>query len=181
MQNVRVWVAAEFFDRDLEFQIAATAGKSAASCKIKFFVLIVECNTHDAICADDVESKLKSTHTLIGNWRAMVYGPRVVVWNVCSPDTEIHLLHDGLMIQGDSVSLFPLRIFGHRSTHTYVFLQGRSMWLRADALHPDRYKQYFINTVEAVRILSTRYNTSQVNKTYRLATISSRIMHGAFD
>jgi hypothetical protein len=54
----------------------------------------------------------------------------------------------------------------HRSTlsltHTYVFLQGRSMWVRADALHPDRYKQYFINTVEAVRILSTRYNTSQV-------------------
>jgi len=28
MQNVRVWVAAEFFDQDLEFHIAATAGKT---------------------------------------------------------------------------------------------------------------------------------------------------------
>ena len=50
--------------------------------------------------ADCFEHKMKTTHMVMGNWRGMVRGPRVVLWNIKEPDGEIHLLEDGFIMLG---------------------------------------------------------------------------------
>ena len=89
--------------------------------------------------ADCFEHKMKTTHMVMGHWRGMVRGPRVVVWNVKAPDGEIHLLEDGFIMLGTA---------------------GRSIQVRVEPLLADRHKMYFGTTATMLSQLRLYYNST---------------------